>query len=232
LSIVDPKTIQTKEMIMATYTIRIYNQSLIDKAYVAFMQAPLVTANGGTTPIYTNAWATFENITNGGWDSVVYNQTTYAYWSQPAESLSPGVTIDSGGVMPVNTATKDTVTFTNTGATGFSALTSPGTAQNGSFQIVGGNDFTPQNGFVFGLASDNGGVVPSPVATFAAAPNEKYNVTPVVKFYVADGAYSQGEVIDVTTVSNSYATIDFTGRPQTSATVTQGANGIFNVTYS
>lgn len=216
---------------MATYTIKVYNQSLVDKSYVVFMQAPIVTANGATTPIYTNAWTTFENITNGGWDSVIYNQTTYACWSQPPEALSPGVTIDSGGVMPVNTATNDTVVFTNTGATGFTNLISPGQAQNGSFQIVGGSDYSPENGFVFGLASDNGGVIPSPVATFPAAPNEKYNVTPVVQFFVADGSYTQGQVIDVTAVSNSYAAINFTGTPFYNATVVQGSNGVFTVDY-
>ncbi len=217
---------------MATYKIKIYNQSLINKSYVAFMQAPIVTASGGTTPIYTNAWATFENVTNGSWDSVTYSETTYAYWSQPSEALSPGTVVDSGGVMQVNTATKDTVAFTNTGGTGFTTLTSPGGAQDGSFQIVTSADFTPANNFAFGLASNNGGVIPSPVATFPAAPNEKYNVTPVVKFFVADGAYQEGEIIDVTTVSNTYATIDFTGRPETTATVTQGSNGVFVVTYS
>ncbi|UAL09042.1 hypothetical protein [Caulobacter segnis] len=216
---------------MATYTIRIYNQSLVDKSYVVFMQAPIVTSNGGTTPIFTNAWATFENITNGGWDQVVYNQTSYAYWSQPAESLSPGVTIDSGGVMPVNTATTDTVTFTNTDVTGFNSLTSPGQAQNGSFQIVGGSDFSPLNNFVFGLASDNGGAIPSPVASFSAAPNETYNVTPVVQFYVADGAYTAGQVIDVTAVSSQNKLINFTGTPYTNATVVQGSNGLFTVNY-
>lgn len=217
---------------MASYNIRIYNQSLISKSYVVFMQAPIVTSNGATTPIYTNAWVTFNNITNGGWDQVDYTETTYAYWSQPAEALSPGVTIDSGGVMQVNTATNDTVTFTNSGTTGFSSLTSPGSAQNGSFQIVAGSDFSPLNNFVFGLASDNGGAIPSPVATFAAAPNDTYNVTPVVQFYVADGNYTAGEVIDVTTVSTLSAQINFTGTPYTTATVVQNANGLFTVEYN
>lgn len=217
---------------MASYTIRIYNQSLLNKSYVVFMQAPIVTSNGGTTPIFTNAWATFENITNGGWDQVDYTETTYAYWSQPEQALSPGVTIDSGGVVAVNTATNDTVNFTNTGATGFLTPISPGSAQNGSFQIVGGSDFSPLNNFVFGLASDNGGAIPSPVATFSAAPNDTYNVTPVVQFYVADGNYTAGEVIDVTTVSTTAASINFTGTPYTTATVVQGSNGLFTVEYN
>ncbi len=217
---------------MATYTIRIYNQSLANKAYVAFMEAPKVTSNGGVTPVYTNAWACFENVTNGSWDSVVYTQSTFACWSQPSEALTANTVIDSGGVIQVNTATTDTVTFTNTDVTGFSGVASPGTAQNGSFSIVSTTDFTPLNNFVFGLASDNGGVIPAPVATFPALPNEIYNITPVVKFYVADGLYVPGQVIDYSAVSNNIATIDFTGLPQTTATVTQGANGGFTVTYS
>lgn len=217
---------------MTTYTIKVFNQSQINKSYVVFMQPPTVSPSGGSTPVYTNAWATFPNLTNGSWDSVQYSETTYAYWSQPAQVLSPGTTLDYGGVMAVNPQTSDTVTFSNTDATGFSGVASPGGAQNGSFQIVSSTDFTPANNFVFGLASDNGGVIPAPVATFAAAPNEKYDVTPVVKFYVADGAYQPGQVIDVEDVSQDLAAIDFTGLPQTTATVTQGANGSFTVTYS
>lgn len=217
---------------MATYTIRIYNQSQLTKSYVAFMEPPSVAGSGGTHPVYTNAWATFENLTNGSWDSVVYTESTYAYWGQPTNALGAGAVIDSGGVISVNTSTNDTVAFSNTGETGFTGLTSPGSAQNGSFQIVTGADFTPSNNFVFGLAFDNGTVIPSPVATFNAVPNERFNVTPVVKFYVGDSAYAPGAVIDVSTMSNDYATIDFTGLPQTTATVTQGANGMYTVVYS
>jgi hypothetical protein len=217
---------------MATYTIKILNNSQASKSYVAFLAQPTVTSNGGATPVYTNAWATFENVTDGSWDSVVYTETTYAYWAQPSTTLSPGATMDSGGSKPVNTATKDTVAFTNTGATGFASVASPGTAQNGSFSIATTTDFMPQNNFVFGLASDNGTPIPSPVATFSALPNEVYNVTPVVKFYVADGLYQAGAIIDYSGVSNVAAAIDFTGLPQTTATVTQAANGSFSVVYS
>lgn len=217
---------------MATYTIRIYNQSKANKSYVAFMEPPTVTSNGGVTPVFTNAWATFENITNGSWDSVVYTEAAYACWSQPAQALAPSTVLDSGGVMAVDTATNDTVVFTNTGVTGFDALVTPGTAQNGSFSIVSTTDFTPLNGFVFGLARNNGSAIPAPVATFQALPNEIYNITPVVKFYVADGLYVPGQVIDYSAVSNSVATIDFTGLPQTTATVTQDDYGRFSVQYS
>ena len=52
---------------MTAYTINVLNQSGANKSFVLFTQPP-----GGTTPIYTNAWAVFENINNGGWDNVVF----------------------------------------------------------------------------------------------------------------------------------------------------------------
>lgn len=217
---------------MATYTIKIFNQSQVMKSYVAFMQQPAVSASGASTPVYTNAWATFENITPGSWDSVVYTETTYAYWGQQAETLGHGSVMDSGGVMLVNTSTRDTVTFSHTGATGFTEVSSPGHAQNGSFQIVTGSDFTPSNGFVFGMALNNGSPIPSPVATFSGVPNERFDITPVVKFYVADSAYTPGAVIDIAAMSNDYAPIDFTGRAETTATVIQEPNGVYTVTYA
>lgn len=216
---------------MATYTIKVFNKSLATKSYFAFMEAPIVTSNGGATPVYTNAWATFDNVSNGAWDSVIYTDTTYACWSQPAMALAPGVTLDSGGLAPVDTATNDAIAFTNTGATGFTDVTSPGSAQTGSFEIVTAADFTPASGFVFGLARSNGDAIPAPVATFASEPNERYNITPVVKFYVAEGAYTPGEVLDVSKVSKNCAAIDFTGRRQDTAVVIQAPNGQFTVDY-
>lgn len=53
-----------------TYTIRVNNQSGVDKSYIVFM--PPADEPGGQTPIYTNVWATFPNVTPGAWDSLVY----------------------------------------------------------------------------------------------------------------------------------------------------------------
>jgi hypothetical protein len=74
--------------------------------------------------------------------------------------------------------------------------------------------------------------MPTPVATFAAQPNDTFNITPVEKFYVTDGLYEAGAVIDYSAVSAKSAEIDFTGKPQTTATVIQAADGSFSVTYS
>lgn len=216
---------------MATYTIKILNQSLADKSYGIFMEPPQVSTSEGQPEVYTNAWISFPNLTNGSWDAATYTDNTYAYWLG-RDQAAPDVAAASGGFMAVNTASCDTVVFTNTGATGFKDLISPGHAKSGSFSIVAGTDFTPLNGFIFGLAHPSGAPMPAPVSSFKALPNETYTVTPVVKFYVADGAYTPGQVVDVSDISTSGAVIDFTGRPQTTATVVQEANGAFSVTYS
>lgn len=216
---------------MTTYTIQILNNSGFSKSYFAFMEAPVVTSNGGQPVVYTNAWATFNSILSGGYDSISITPTTYAYWGTTPDTLGPGTRFSSGGSVQVSTVTNDSVTFTSGPPTGFSAVTSPGTAQTGAFEIVAGTDFTPLNGYVFGLAAASQTPIPTPVATFAASPNNIFNIVPVVKFYVAEGAYYPGEVIDPSQVANP-ATIDFTGRPQTTATAIQAADGTWTVVYS
>ncbi len=216
---------------MATYTLQILNQSGFTKSYVFFMTPPVVTATGATPQIFTNAWVTFNSIGPGSYDSVVYTDTTYAFWGTTPSQLAPGVILASGGSALVDTTTQDEVTFIAS-PTAFSSPPAPGKAQTGSFTIVANSDFTAANDFVFGLAQASSTPIPAPVATFTAEPNDTFNITPVVTFYVADGAYTAGEVIDYSAVSTTAQMIDFTGKPETVATVTQGPTGAFTVVYS
>jgi hypothetical protein len=212
---------------MTSYTIQIWNQSQAAKSYVLFLQQPELTANGGASEVYTNAWATFAGVTNGGFDRITFDETVYAYWSHPPV----GSQMLSGGVMRVSPQTQDTVAFSGGSPTGFTTLTSPGTAQQGSFAIVTGSDFTPANGYALGVARIAGTPIPVPTTTFPALPNMICNIRPIHTYYVAEGAYAPGEVMDAAAITAT-AEIDFTGRPQTTATVIQQANGTFSVTYS
>lgn len=216
---------------MAQYTIQILNNSGFSKSYVAFMEPPVVTSSGGNPQVFSNAWATWNSVTDGGFDRVVYTDTTYAYWGGPVTELTPGTVLSSGGTELVNTATQDTVPFLGGPPTGFGPVANGG-AMTGSYQIVASTDFTAANGFVFGMAKNGQTAIPAPVASFIAQPNDTFNVTPVVKFYVADGAYTAGEVIDVSVTSTNAALIDFTGLPQTTATVIQNPNGGWTVEYT
>ena len=56
-----------------SYTIKIYNNSGDHHPYIVFMPpSQTQPTNQPTTPVYNNAWATFEHITDGGWDGGPY----------------------------------------------------------------------------------------------------------------------------------------------------------------
>ncbi|WP_029916787.1 hypothetical protein [Caulobacter sp. UNC358MFTsu5.1] len=74
-----------------TYTIRVNNQSGVDKSYIIFM--PPAVEPGGQTPVYTNVWATFENVTSGAWDSLVYKPDGEG-------SPAPSLIVAEGADMP------------------------------------------------------------------------------------------------------------------------------------
>jgi len=181
---------------MATYTINVLNSSGFAKSYVVFMKPPIVTATGGQPVIYTNAWVTFNGVKPGSSDKIVYTDLTYAYWATATMPVAPGTTMGQSGVAAVDTAQQDSVTFAGGSPIGF-ALPAHGGAMTGSYRIIANSDFNASNGYVFGLARPgNIPDIPSPVATFVAEPNDTFNITPVIQFYVADGAYVPGAIID------------------------------------
>lgn len=173
---------------MTAYTIRVLNQSSAIKSYAAFIQTPVATTGGGAPEVFANAWATFENVSQGGFDTVTYTESAGLTAVRLVEA--------AGAPAPVTT-----------------------------------QDFTPTNDFML-RQPGNGSPIPSPVATFDTHPNEIYDITPVVKFFVADGLYQEGAVIDYSTASANSAVIDFSGTSCTTATVVQDDQGNFKVTYS
>lgn len=221
---------------MAQYSIYVQNNSGFPKSYVLFMQPPTVVATGGQPLVYSNAWVTFSGILSGSFDHVQYTDHTFAFWGTAQTPVAPGTTVNQGGTSSVDTAQQDSINFIGTAAPGQGIGFGPvshGGALTGSYRIIAANDFTAASGYLFGLARP--GNIPgiaSPVASFVAEPNDTFNITPVIQFYVADGAYTPGQVIDFTTTSTKAGHIDFTGLPQTTAVVTQDTNGSFSVSYS
>jgi len=216
---------------MATYTINLYNQSTFTKNYVVFNKLPQLNTSGSDPQIFANAWLSLPNVANNGTEMVSTSDSIYAYYGTAPQQLAPGVMVTQGGATPVNTATEDSVTFIGAEPGAFSAVTS-GEADTGAFQIIANSDFEPTANYVFGMAKMTAAGIPVPVATFTAMPSDTFNVIPVVTFYISEGKYTPGTIIDVKEASTKAAMIDFTGRPQTTATVTQGSNGLFNVAYS
>lgn len=217
---------------MSSYTIQILNNSGASRSYFAFMAPPVVKSSGGDPVVYTNAWVTFQSITNGGYDVITVSGDTYAYWGTTQGDLRPGARFDSGGVARVNPGAGDSLAFTSGAPTGFGPASRPVTAAAGGVSIVAGADFTPEHGYALGLAAPGRTPAPTPVATFAARPEAIYEITPSLRFHVAEGDYFPGEVIDLAVLSANMATIDFTGILNTTATAIQGGDGGWTVVYS
>jgi hypothetical protein len=226
------KYIHQWRTIMTEYTIQVLNQSGFAKSYVIFQEPPAVISSGADVEVFSNAWVTFPSLLPGGYDKVIYNDVVEAYWGTIPSQLSPTVVVNSGGFANVDTSTQDSVTFQGTSPIGFGSVTSGLAANTGAYQIVANSDFTAANNYVFGMAKLGSTPIPTPVATFLAQPNVTFDVIPVVKFYVSDGCYTEGEIIDVKSFSTQSVTIDFTGLPQTTASIVQAANGSFSVAYS
>jgi hypothetical protein len=223
--------ITPKEAKVATYSIQVLNNSNFAKSYVLFMQPPKVTSSGGQPEVYTNAWVTFPGIQPNGTDHIIYTDQTFAYWATATIPVAPGTKMNQDGSAAVDASQQDSVNFIGAIPTGFGTVTHGG-AETGSYRIIASSDFDSTNGYLFGLARPgNVPDIPSPVATFIAQPNDTYDITPVINFYVADGDYTPGSIIDYSAVSTKAGNVSFTGKSQTNAVVTQGANGLFTTKY-
>ncbi len=215
---------------MTTYQIQVLNQSGFAKSYVFFLEPPTVNGTGGAPSVQANAWVTFNSVTTGSYDAVAFDDSVYAYWGTTPDALGQGTVLASGGTVLVDLDDQDQVAFA-TSPTGFGVV-SPGMAMTGAYAIAAGNDFTAADGFAFGMAKGAATPIPGPTATFLAEPGDTFNITPQTTVYVADGAYTSGQVLDYSALVVTAAAVDFSGRPQTTATVTQDAQGAFSVAYS
>jgi hypothetical protein len=217
---------------MAIYTIQILNESGFTKDYVVFPTPPIVTSTGGPVEVFSNAWVTINNVSEGSFDTLSLTDDIYALWgSAPEGALEPGMTIDASGVQPVDPAQAPLIPFVGETPTGFGPSID-GKAHPWAFAIITSTDFSAANGFVFGMTLRSDSPVPVAAATFLAEPNDRFDIAPTGAFRVANGDCAPGEVIDASLISPDSAIVDFTGLPQTTATVIQGANGGFSVVYS
>lgn len=214
---------------MTTYTVQVLNESGYAKSYVFFTE-PATVIGGGPIEVFTNAWVTFNSITTGGYDSVQFDETLFGYWGTTPDTLGPGTILRSGGTSEIDLSQQPEVPF-DVSPTGFGVQTT-GKASTGAYAIAATGSFTAANGFVFGMAKGAGTPIPAPTSTFVAQPSVTFQITPAWNFYVSDGAYTTGEVIDFSVLSVTAARISFDSVPQTTATVTQGADGRFLVQYS
>ena len=213
---------------VTTYTIKILNESGFLKSYIVFLEAPVVTCASGPHPVTPAAWATFPDMQPEAFGTTEYDDAapSFAYWGKTIEKDS---VISASGVIEIDLAAGDEVAFTASSQPGFGAPV-PGMAAPGSFRILTTSDFTAADDFILGVAHQSG--LPIPTAMFVAEPNDNFEITPVVRFYVSEGVCVPGQMIDMGSLPSEMALVDFTGMAETQATAIQAANGAWTVEYS
>ncbi len=211
-----------------TYNIKVLNKSNVVQNYFLFSKPPAVS--GVLGQVYSNAWVTFPNTPNYGTASLSYTDELYAYWGTVPRTVAPGVVVNTGQGLPVTLGPNGTDYYFSATPTQFDLSKTKNDAPAGQYTITSGSDFSNPSPYVFGLGKIDAYGLVSPVATFAAQPSSIFNIAPVTKVWVSTGGYTEGTVIDVTQIGASIE-IDFTGKAERTAVVTQSATGQYSVQY-
>jgi len=215
----------------ASYHIKVVNNNTENTRYLLFCDPPKASNNIGKA--WVNIYAQTPGVAaKGGSTNVKIDNTNYAVCGLGEEPLGPGVSVSTAQSMPValgpDTYGKVTMGIEDDG------LMFEGDPEKTS--TVGGYDMVsklwtnakyPTAFCGYGKIQPN--KVPTtiiPVATWAAKSGETYKVYPKIIYYISTGSYTPGEIVDRGTFGQ-VATVDFSGRDETYATVTQTKEGTY-----
>lgn len=222
------------------YRITVINNSGDDNNYGIFLDSPAIA----TVPdknVWTNVWV-YQRVASTGSFTLNVLDTFYAWIGQAAEAPVPGVIIQGGvgqAVSQLGSGSKFGSTFSMTNDEGIANFVLPNptaSALNGSFQINTDTTFTSNNLFMLGLGAVNplSGII-VPAGVISALPDRKYNLSPIVKFYISAGVWQPGEIVDIEFESDTVGVIDFSSGPglgNFGCNIVQGSNGEFTATYT
>jgi hypothetical protein len=197
---------------MTTYNLTCVNNSNNTGSFLVFQQLPTPSAN-----IFPLAWFTKVAAPT---TKITFTWTIdYSFvWSQTGQ-LIPGVEFYASQNWAADLANKNKVTFTNTGQVPTFQNQGPGLP--GSLQIVS-DSTVPAGTFSVGVGMSGAG-------TFVqqAQPNWNWTYTPHPEYWVAFGSYTQGEVLDLQSMSNT-AQVQFAPNVY-SMTATLGLDNSWNI---
>lgn len=219
------------------YTINITNKSNNNQDFFIF-QEPAKYIGGAT--VYSNSLyhELVAPAANGG--GVMQFQTNIQYYAAVQEQKRvPAIGQVCGGVtasQPINVTPANGVGTGNAAAFSIEPLTlakptDESGVQGGAFRIIAPvYSPTAKGNFNVGLASQP--ITPGAPAILSnfvvAQPNQHVDCQPVLKFYIATGAYKAGQVINFTNASNVSAICDATTGASTFQ-VTYLENGTWSV---
>ncbi|KAF7907935.1 uncharacterized protein EAE98_012468 [Botrytis deweyae] len=218
----------------SSYTIAVENERGQNTTYAVFMEPPQFT--GGGKP-WMNVWYTSFVPYMGNFE-ISTGDDFYAWVGTVPTTPSPGLIVNSGmsllarlgsNVNPGSTFDLNIIESFPT------MMEVPSSAVDAAYEIRTGSDFSmPNDTYLVGLAKVNNRGQVAPVASIAPSNNEKIQIAPKMKFFVAESQQVPGEIADYAAVSRDGATIDFSSGPglgKFHARVVQSTDGKFNVRY-
>jgi hypothetical protein len=217
---------------MAKWTIEIVNGGDEARSYALLAAPPEVTLDGAPVPVLPAVCVAFDYVEPGQPRGATFSEAVQALCDWPTK-VAPDHVVASPFAAPVNPVARDLVSITHMSSDGpsrgFAEETTPGAAEPGCFAIHTKADFPPGAVVALGMAKLINSSTPVPAAAFTARPHVTYQVRPKPVFHLIEGRYVAGKLLDL--ARKTGAVIDFTGRDQAKATISQSADGRFDVTY-
>ncbi|KAI3546931.1 hypothetical protein CABS01_01151 [Colletotrichum abscissum] len=207
-----------------TYTININNQSGSVANYTLFTEVPQVTAN-----VQPKLWSNvFASATAGRGQPTVFTvyKQFYAVLGNSHGTPASGVTVSVSDKRPVTLGHMDNISGkTVDGDTQlmisvnqipeFDPDQPPNAGKTGAFAFKTDDRFdvstAKSNNWIIGLGgADSGGNFTGPSAVFVPEPNQTYQIQPKVVYYLTEGKYTPGNIIDRQSLNNDVLKLDFT----------------------
>ncbi|GAB1316071.1 hypothetical protein MFIFM68171_06281 [Madurella fahalii] len=221
-----------------TYDITILNESGASQSYLLFAVAPQVSGAGS---VFSNIFMTAPPIVSrpDGSSSTTFTiaRQFYGICGTSIENLAAGVKVATSDYEPVTLGSNagtpvagTTLNFTTTGGANFPEPLPTATAPTNAFTIQCDSSFRlpdPNNSFV-GLGGMNMAGKVVPMATFTATPSTTFNIFPVVKYYIATGTYTPGQIINLQAIGVTQL-VDFTNTTYSSVTYIHNNSGQYTL---
>ncbi|KAI9696701.1 MAG: hypothetical protein M1836_005063 [Candelina mexicana] len=211
---------------MATLKIIVKNKSTADQEFQIFNDRPAFSTSVGEA--WINVWGRSPGTgAMNGTAQFQFTEEVFAVCGMTPEPLAPGLVVSTSDWEAVKLGTDkqeatDVPLKTDHGGVVLDKQNIKQFKKNGSFGIFTGvyNMDQYKNAFCgLGRLSPYPGqqdIVP--VSVWQAKPSQNYQITPKRVYYISTGSFVEGKIVDFAQLG-AYATIDFTGRTETVATV-------------
>ncbi|KAK6541053.1 hypothetical protein TWF694_008431 [Orbilia ellipsospora] len=221
---------------MAELEIFVINNSGQPKNYVFVASPPVVNGNPSDPGVFVSVWSS-QLLDDGRFWGFFTSPDYYAWTGVSPGPLKHGITVRGGESLKASlgVASHPGTTFDlRVDGNPSLGVESAPTAPQGAFIVQSGDVPDPDLDILIGVGQrdmETGEVVPTSV--MLAQPHTTTEFQPGVKFYVKNVDYHKHAILNVSSIIENSAVVDFTGKPANlnAAHVVHNADGTFTTTF-